>query len=51
MFHADLPVDTQVTSEYLITVKLYFSFIKRWCVHQTRPEKETRLSATFFAHT
>jgi len=53
MVHVDLPIDTQVTSELSlkITVGLFFIYKTIGCVHQTRPRKGTRHSATCFAHT
>ena len=51
MFHVDLPTDTQSHWNYHpITVRLLFIHKMIGCVHQSRPRKETRHSATCFAH-
>jgi len=52
MLHVDLPIDTQVTSE--LSPNNCWTIYHSWtieCVHQTRPRKGTRHSATCFAHT
>jgi len=50
MFHVDLPIDTQLTSE-LSPVTQLFIHKTIGCVHQARLKKGTRHSATCFAHT
>jgi len=47
MFHVDLPIDTQVTSELsLIPVRLLFIHNMIGCVHQTRPRKKNGIQLT-----
>jgi len=50
MFHVDLPIDTQVTSELSPN---HWLFIHKTIgyVHQTRSRSGKRHSATCFAHT
>jgi len=52
MFHVDLPEDTQAHRKYhLITAKLLFIHKTIGYVHQTRPRKGKKHSATCFTHT